>query len=1745
MGKAHLKTLFVLITVFMTLRSYALDYPHYGVNNIGCDSCHFVYGSEPSLLPSWTAHTPQDIDDTQYNTLCWSCHNEIDAPYARTHSSLNTTDKYGDADNNGKPGWSLECRTCHNPHFQKQFRTYGSSSYLYSGQVTALTSTTITNTGAGWTTNQWQGKVVVGNTSRPDFNYKILSNTPDTLTVKGPVNSTYVTAGSTFAIVYGKLIKESITTPNSGKKATKFFRETGANSFADGNAVYDGICEVCHTQTIFHKNAAGGDHLHNVGIKCTNCHLHANGFKGAGCDVCHGYPPVVSEAIGGPDGLVNLPGTTGSATTGAHNKHVNVKFITCLNCHYNSVGSGTSHNNGAPQDITIGFYLFGGAYQGGIYNGQTQVTYDSSEPNTIVSNSGSKTCNNIYCHGKFPDGTEWGGGKNTNPQWDGSVTCTSCHDTGGSLTYLGGKHLRHTDESTYAFPCEKCHYETASGSSAIRNETYHVNNTKDLIFAKGGSFDSGTKTCSNTYCHSNANSGDPNIQPQWTSSNSMECDSCHNGRTGMETLEMLSNGHERLVSSQWVRQFPCYYCHDATVDISGNIEDYSRHVNETKDVAIASRWTITGNAAPSFDSETKVCSNVYCHSDGTTVNPQVRPFAWNEGHTKCNSCHGHEKGTCSNCHADGRSAWPAGDEWKAAMPMYSNTGPGTEQANSHVRHLLTDFPCEKCHDNTIVNGSCLECHGNSVPSGSMSEINHINPAYHVNKTKDVAFKGGGTFDAVNKTCSNTASDCHTGSTPKWGETVNNTALICLTCHGTTENDTDDFVYKNGTRAKINMAQWENTGHGRPTSAGNYVSGNPPANFPSNPCWYCHDNKVIHGTETNPFRLKIHPQFEKRFEKECTYCHMERKDEECMGCHNSSFSLAPQLADLASPPLSQDHTGYANGLTSCVTTCHIDNASTHNTSGTITWTEEKKADVRNAYAMMGVCLQCHEDDSNDQCNKCHTGDQYKLGYDPGTGYRTAVKAKATSVHFGYKHYNSYEQNGVWKGGKFCWDCHDPHGDGNIYMVQDKVSTETDGIYGVPVNQRSVSFTRKQSGLDYAKSSAPYNGICNVCHTETGQHYRSDYGDGHNSGRICTSCHEHKWTDSHSSGKTCTTCHADKPVPRHTAFGLPRDCTKCHNGTIKGRMDIMGQFRANSHHVQADKVTNKHCYACHWEATEFGLINTDYHSGYNYKTYERASGREVDLVIWGPGERPTTYTDGTTAVTFTANKIGTIDERTEVSKITQVCLGCHSDQNKNTEPFSIVDPDHADCKKPIQYAWDKTSIASRYSQTGTATWGKYTTTSNAAKKDITKAFSGHGNAVANQGGWSATTGLDGTIPNTRNGLNNIQCYDCHSSHGSKAQGITSSYKTFNGTNNGANLKETQAGKGGYQMTYKPESNTDLNSVNPFNAGAGLCFDCHETAAAGAKPWGYNSTFGATEPVLGYKDTPRFGPGTKGSAVRSPFMANKPVIGGHMKASSSLTSPAMGTINGLCTPCHDPHGVSPTLGDRQQYALPMLKGTWLTSPYKEDIPPMDKDGYSGASGFYNYGNSWSGSYVRPYPQKSNPQPSGGWRTDRNTFNTKDLSVRTNLPDSTYGRISEDDSKFAGLCLRCHSKANLTDGINKNTAFKTKDRIHESVKGWGTNGEHSWPCAKCHQPHNSGLPRLLATNCLDYKHRGKVVSGGLPYAYDVGWSYENRYGRFPYGWWNTGFSDYSTAICHGAGTANGQSGWPDNQKWNSVTPW
>jgi hypothetical protein len=70
-------------------------------------------------------------------------------------------------------------------------------------------------------------------------------------------------------------VRTAVLTPNSGWRAVTY---NNATDFVHGVPNYDGICEVCHTQTEYHRNDGNGDHSHHVGENCGTCHVHRDGF---------------------------------------------------------------------------------------------------------------------------------------------------------------------------------------------------------------------------------------------------------------------------------------------------------------------------------------------------------------------------------------------------------------------------------------------------------------------------------------------------------------------------------------------------------------------------------------------------------------------------------------------------------------------------------------------------------------------------------------------------------------------------------------------------------------------------------------------------------------------------------------------------------------------------------------------------------------------------------------------------------------------------------------------------------------------------------------------------------------------------------------------------------------------------------------------------------------------------------------------------------------------------------------------------------------------------------------------------------------------------------------------------------------------------------------------------------------------------------------------------------------------------
>lgn len=755
-----LKAVIVIVTGFIiaiTLQfSVAIDTPHNESNNVSCQECH-IGPNWPAVLYWFPTFTPHTIDDTNFNMLCLSCHVESSGPYpgtaprVKTHSSVSIDNKYGD--------WTRECINCHKPHKQllKNYKdTDASNLFLAQGTITScvynggngtstLSYSSITYK-PGWDatkltkkTSDFRRTVLWPNVNNLNYDYPITAVDAGAITVKG--NATInLSPPTTFAVMYGQYIKNSIDISADGSgnyKAVKFFDQTGTNSFADGDGTYDGICEVCHTQTThFRNDGSGSDQLHaNIlgagGKNCISCHPHTLGFK-VNCQTCHGYPPPP---------LASVPLPTGSATGGAHILHATTKGYDCSVCHYNSAGAGSSHMD---KKITLGFVNIPGSYTGGSYAGQTSANYESSDAGTTVSNTGTKKCSNLYCHG----GTMAPDGGTATATWDdpSSAVCGTCHGASASSPPLRGSHVKHTGSANGGrqLACTVCH--SGYASNHVNGSVNWAYDTTTYTWLSGASYKSSASgsatpvpstsytsygTCSNLYCHSNVQTSPPAggaltyAAPTWGNAASGACGTCHGKDTDPDKI--ASGSHIKHVTTT-TYNYTCSQCHN------GAGEGATKHVDYNVDVAFSGAGTY--NSTPTPGDAYGSCSNNYCHSNGTSVSTGTIPANtsanWGSVALACNACHGNP-------------------------PAYETGYPKT---NSHLKH---SYGCNKCHVNTTSDGATIT-----------TAANHVNIAYNVDTGPGASFSY--LFNGTGGTCSSIS--CHMNGSAKWGAT-----LACSSCHG--------------------------------------------------------------------------------------------------------------------------------------------------------------------------------------------------------------------------------------------------------------------------------------------------------------------------------------------------------------------------------------------------------------------------------------------------------------------------------------------------------------------------------------------------------------------------------------------------------------------------------------------------------------------------------------------------------------------------------------------------------------------------------------------------------------------------------------------------------------------------------------------------------------------------------------------------------------------------------------------------
>lgn len=398
--------------------------------------------------------------------------------------------------------------------------------------------------------------------------------------------------------------------------------------------------------------------------------------------------------------------------------------------------------------------------------------------------------------------------------------------------------------------------------------------------------------------------------------------------------------------------------------------------------------------------------------------------------------------------------------------------------NAHFRHVSNNVSTGKGY-------GCVVCHAATV-SGNTAVSSTTN---HVNGVKNISFSGtpanGTTWDGVGATCSTSA--CHGDgkggaavTTPVW---TNRNSGKCGNCHYTTPTIGGAAVISTG-------------GHFAHFSSSAVSYGPMLTQKNTTSCATCHtyngelDANHVNGTINVALA-------------NCT-----------LNCHKQLAAINP--AWTAGPVACEScHTGtlsVINGLTA-------PDKGAAATSG-----HGKPAGANKA------CLDCHDRNKRHISNKA--GDNTRL-------LNALIGTLNTECN--YCHNNQAQvANGAFrnmtthvviKGGgqaMACFQCHDPHGSGNLSMIKAKIAYINSTSWTITYTDRSTQWV----------NTVTNRGLCQVCHRFTA-HYRAGVPESNHPTTNCFNCHSHRAGGAAFKPKgDCDSCHGYPPMPRNVAvtFGI---------------------------------------------------------------------------------------------------------------------------------------------------------------------------------------------------------------------------------------------------------------------------------------------------------------------------------------------------------------------------------------------------------------------------------------------------------------------------------------------------------------------------------------------------------------------------------------------------------------------------------
>jgi hypothetical protein len=117
---------------------------------------------------------------------------------------------------------------------------------------------------------------------------------------------------------------------------------------------------------------------------------------------------------------------------------------------------------------------------------------------------------------------------------------------------------------------------------------------------------------------------------------------------------------------------------------------------------------------------------------------------------------------------------------------------------------------------------------------------------------------------------------------------------------------------------------------------------------------------------------------------------------------------------------------------------------------------------------------------------------------------------------------------------CSSCHDPHlqntvKDPHTGITAPNLSLIRSSAINIDNTLDALVFQETPDHLAFSEANAPWNGICQSCHTQTNHHTNDNSADHeHEIGSNCTGCHSHGSGFMPSGGGACDGCHGAPPA-----------------------------------------------------------------------------------------------------------------------------------------------------------------------------------------------------------------------------------------------------------------------------------------------------------------------------------------------------------------------------------------------------------------------------------------------------------------------------------------------------------------------------------------------------------------------------------------------------------------------------------------